>query len=203
MIILAFPWALSLLSCPCWRTPDQTEVPWRKGKYPAWGNENTGFRALGCKCLSWPSHASRDTQFHRYIYIYVCVHMCVHFISSVFVFKISRLRFWKLAASKAGPSAPSSSSQLWLPNSSACSRLSFLKARTFGRQLIKAHTRWVPVQSNSRYDEPIVYMNRPLRDVGMKPFLISYLFRTLHAVASVSLLKFCWFFIHLPRAWHI
>lgn len=50
------------------------------------------------------------------------------------------------------------------------------------------------MQSNSRYDEPIVYMNRPLRDVGTKPFLISYLFRTLHAVASVSLLKLCCFF---------
>lgn len=85
MIILAFPWALSLLSCPCWRTPDQTEVPWRKGKYPAWGNENTGFRALGCKCLSWPSHASRDTQFHRYIYIYMCVctHVCTFHLKCV------------------------------------------------------------------------------------------------------------------------
>lgn len=120
--------------------------------------------------------------------------MCVHFISSVFVSKTSHLSVWELAASQAGLSAPSSSSQLWVPSPPACSRLSFLKECTFGRQLIKAHTHWAPVQSNSRYDEPIVYMNRPLRHVGTKPFLISYLFRTLHAVASVSLLKFCWFF---------
>lgn len=123
----------------------------------------------------------------------MCV--CVHLISSVFVFKTSHLSVWDLAATKAGLSAPSSSSsQLWVPSSPACSRLSFLKACTFGRQLIKAHTHWATVQSNSRYDEPIVYMNRPLRHVGKKPFLISYLFRTLHAVASLSLLKFCCFF---------
>lgn len=136
-----------------------------------------------------------------YIHIYMCVY--VYFISSAFVFKTSQLSVWELAARRAGHSAPSSSSQLWVPSSPACSRLSFLRAQAFGRHLIKEPTRWAPVQSNSRYDKPIVYMNRPLRHVGMKPFLISYLFRTLHAVASVSLVKFCCFFIHLPCAWHI
>lgn len=134
--------------------------------------------------------------------IYTCV--CVYLISMWFFSKpLTWVSENQLPARQGFLLPPSSSSQLWVPSSPASSRLSFLRAHTFGKHLIKAHTRWAPVQSNSRYDKPIVYMNRPLRHEGMKPFLISYLFRTLHAVASVPLLKFCWFFIHLPCAWHI
>lgn len=135
--------------------------------------------------------------------LHVFIFLFVYSFSNVFVFHVS----WWVSVDGCGqgcplqpllcvPTSPAAASQArwWQP---------LLKACIFGSWLIKRAHAELRCKVIPRYDEPIIYVNRPSRDVRMKPFLISYLFRTLLAIASVSSPKFCYFFIHLPRAWHI